>query len=977
MPKHRPMGSSRCNEALITSPVGVCKSEPRYLGCYSVRLLCLLLILSQVLPQAAQGQQSSVDRPSATVRTQSRFIPGEIWLDTKRRPINAHRGVMLYHGNTNYWYGENKVGRSWIPEANRKWDGYRVEVTGIRCYSSKGLYQWKDQGLVLKAVPQDPASDLHPSKVVERPKVAFNPKTRKFVMWMHIDTADYQSARAGVATADSPTGHFNYLGSVKPEGGDSRDQTLFVDDDGKAYRIYSSEWNKATYISLLSEDWLKHSGRYVKVFPGQSLEAQAVFKRQGKYYLFASECTGWDPNPAHAAVADSIWGPWRELGNPCLGPNADTTFQAQSTYVFQVVGKPDAYILMADRWHKSDLPDSRYVWLPVLLENDGPKLKWMSSWDLSFFDRDERRSENQQQPAVACGFSIRTQDDRSWLVRPDGTQFFSFGVCVVDQGASRETLCPTNPGYAAFQHYSDSNDWVAATLKRLKSWNFTTIGGWSDYQAFQRCCDVEVAFTPVLHVGSTAGVPWWDMWDTNIIARMHQVARRQILPLRDDPRLLGYYSDNEMGWWNAVLLKMTLEQAPTSGQRQRLVNLLRQTYHNQWPELLKDFETEQAASFEDLEQRGILYLRPGGKGIRVYRRFLALMADRYYSLVREVIRTYDPRGLILGDRYQSFYYPEVVRACAQHVDAVSGNLNAAWNDGTFPRYYLETLHALSGKPVLVSEFYMAAQQNRSGNKNDRSTFPTVMTQKQRAAGFRTTVQSLAQTPCVIGADWFQYYDEPTHGRGDGENYNFGLVDIHNQPYEPLTVAASRLDLTALHRRLPPARQDASSGVPPAPRNPLGQFTITRSLAHWDRERGFVKPVSDAPVADLYLCWNSQAFYLGLYAQDIVEPAYYRNKVVPEIDRAEWIIDLGAATQPIRVRLGPFAAPVCTEPSARIVNLSGIYMNTRNIAALELPAKLFGKARFKSGDTIELATTFFTHARADRVDWKGIFTLCSP
>ena len=308
----------------------------------SIRVLGLLLIFL-ALPPAGFAQREG------TAHAHKEFIPGEIWLDTKGKPINAHGGGMLYQGQTYYWYGENKAGRSWIPEANRKWDGYRVEVTGIRCYSSKDLYRWKDRGLVLKAVPGDPTSDLHPSRVVERPKVAFNPKTRKYVMWMHIDTADYQTARAGVAIADSPTGRFQYVGSVKPEGGDSRDQTLFVDDDGKAYRIYASEWNKATYISLLSEDWLKHTGRYIRVFPGQSLEAHAVFKRQGKYYLFASECSGWDPNPTHAAVADSIWGPWRELESPCLGPNADTSFQAQGTCVFPVIGKPDAYIFMADR----------------------------------------------------------------------------------------------------------------------------------------------------------------------------------------------------------------------------------------------------------------------------------------------------------------------------------------------------------------------------------------------------------------------------------------------------------------------------------------------------------------------------------------------------------------------------------------------------------------------------------------------------
>src|SRR3989442_201937 len=173
------------------------------------------------------------------------------------------------------------------------------------------------------------------------------------------------------------------------------------------------------------------------------------------------------------------------------------------------------------------------------------------------------------------------------------------------------------------------------------------------------------------------------MWDPKIISRMDQVARDQILALREDPRVLGYYSDNEMGWWNATLFKMTLEHAPTSGQRQRLLELLRETYHNNWPELLKDFEANGAKSFLELDQHGMLYLRPGGNGIRTYRRFLGLMAERYYSLVREIIRSYDQRALILGDRYQSFYYPEVARASAPYVDAASGNLNASWNDGTF------------------------------------------------------------------------------------------------------------------------------------------------------------------------------------------------------------------------------------------------------------------------------------------------------
>lgn len=571
-------------------------------------------------------------------------------------------------------------------------------------------------------------------------------------------------------------------------------------------------------------------------------------------------------------------------------------------------------------------------------------------------------------------FFIQQRGGISWLTKPNGERFFSLGVCVVNQGASRERFNPTNPSYAAFQHYENSNRWAEATLKRLKSWKFTTAGGWSDFRSLQQCRDADVAFMPVLAVGMTAGAPWLDMWDTNVIARMHQIARDQILPLRADPRVLGYYSDNEMGWWNATLFKMSLEQAPTSGQRQRLLKLLREIYHNNWLELLKDFETEGAGSFAELDQRGMLYLRPGGNGIRAYRRFLGLMAERYYALVREIIHTYDPRGLVLGDRYQSFYYPEVARASGSSVDVASCNINAAWNDGTFPRFYLDTLHALTAKPIIVSEFYLSAQQNRTGNKNAASTFPVVTTQAERAAGFRNTLLALVRAPYVVGAEWFQYFDEPARGRFDGEDYNFGLVDIHDQPYEPLTAAAQALDLAAIKSEERPIRPDASLGVPPAPRNPLAHFTIRLALKDWDRESGFVKPISEFPVADLYVCWDEKSVYLGVYAQDFVEANYYRNKIVPEVDRAQWSICIGETSKLIHARLGPGAPPACDQPAVRIVNFSGEYMNTRNIAAVELPAKLFGKERFKAGDTIEFGSTFFTHCRADRVEWKGKFTL---
>ena len=346
---------------------------------FSLTSLVLLGLFhaSSVLQPLAQGQSAAIPVKH------TEFRPGAVWTDTDGVPINAHGGGMLFHDGTYYWYGENKEGRTWLPESTKAWEGYRVDVTGIRCYSSKDLLHWKNEGLALKAVPDDPKHDLHPSKVCERPKVVFNPRTKKFVMWMHIDSENYKAARAGVATADKPTGPFTYLESVRPEGQDSRDQTLFRDDDGKAYRIYSSENNATTYISLLSDDYLKHNGKFVRVFVKRGMEAQAVFKHAGKYWFIASGCTGWNPNAARSAVADSIWGPWKELDNPCRGQNAATTFGGQSAFVFPVAGKPNEFIFVGDRWSKTNLSDSRYLWLPLRFGDDGFEVPWRDAWHLS------------------------------------------------------------------------------------------------------------------------------------------------------------------------------------------------------------------------------------------------------------------------------------------------------------------------------------------------------------------------------------------------------------------------------------------------------------------------------------------------------------------------------------------------------------------------------------------------------------------
>ncbi len=314
---------------------------------------------------------------------EQKIFPGEIWNDSKGVPINAHGGGILYHAGKYYWFGEYKKGKTWRVGYLSNWECYRCEAGGVSCYSSENLFNWKFEGIALKPNGSDPANDLHISKVLERPKVIYNEQTKKFVMWFHVDSEDYSYARAGVAVSDNPQGPYTFHESVRPNNQMSRDMTLFKDDNGKAYHIFSSENNAVMHISLLTDDYLRPSGIEKRIFIGKSREAPAMFKHNGKYFLITSACSGWAPNAAMVATADTVLGEWKERYNPCKGPKSDSTFIAQSTYVLPVEGKTDQYIFMADRWNKTNLEDSRYIWLPLLFKNDSIAINWKDSWDLN------------------------------------------------------------------------------------------------------------------------------------------------------------------------------------------------------------------------------------------------------------------------------------------------------------------------------------------------------------------------------------------------------------------------------------------------------------------------------------------------------------------------------------------------------------------------------------------------------------------
>lgn len=359
----------------------------------------------------------------------SSFRPGELWPDDHGVHINAHGGGVLFHEGVYYWFGEHKI----------EGEAGNAAHVGVHVYSSHDLYNWKDEGIAL-AVSDDPKSPIVCGCILERPKVIFNPRTKKFVMWFHLEPKDngYAGSLSGVAEADKVIGPFQFVSAFRPNadvwplnvldtdkrelsaerraqlatmdlnggprpwypkqllfrrdfaaGQMARDMTLFVDDDGSAYHIYASEGNGTLHISRLRDDCLHSSGEFIRVLPGRFNEAPAMLKHGGKYFLFASGCTGWAPNPARLLVADSIFEKWEELGNPCLGSGFEiaNTFNSQSTFILPVPGKTNAFIFMADRWNPENAIDGRYVWLPVEFKHGVPVISWHQEWDLSFFDK--------------------------------------------------------------------------------------------------------------------------------------------------------------------------------------------------------------------------------------------------------------------------------------------------------------------------------------------------------------------------------------------------------------------------------------------------------------------------------------------------------------------------------------------------------------------------------------------------------------
>ncbi|KAJ5371059.1 galactan 1-3-beta-galactosidase [Penicillium cataractarum] len=287
------------------------------------------------------------------------IVPGATWTATNTGlHIQSHGAGLIEVDGVYYMIGEDKTQGTFFQNIN--------------AYSSTNLVEWTWEGALLTRASD---GDLGQERIVERPKIIYNAHTATYVMYMHIDNADYSEARVGVAICKTVVGSYEYKGSFRPLDCESRDIGLFKDDDGSAYLLAEDRVN-GLRIMALSDDYCKVIS-HVYCWK-ECIESPAIWKSDEHYYMFGSHLTGWDCNDnvySYAPALRGPWSPWREFAD--LGSK---TYESQ---ISTVLPFGDMAVYLGDRWCPSNLAQSTYVWLLLSKKGHEIYMKDQTSWTLN------------------------------------------------------------------------------------------------------------------------------------------------------------------------------------------------------------------------------------------------------------------------------------------------------------------------------------------------------------------------------------------------------------------------------------------------------------------------------------------------------------------------------------------------------------------------------------------------------------------
>lgn len=288
---------------------------------------------------------------------------GHIWTDESGNTVQAHGAGFLIENGRFYMIGEDRS-KTWNPDVNM--------------YSSPDLVHWKFENKIIANGKTHPS--LGTDRMIERPKLMKNPKTGKYVVWCHWEASNYGASEAGVFQCDKVNGDYEYVWGGRPLDTKSRDCNVYVDDDGTAYFISTTDENTNLGLFRLSDDYLSAVEKTV-LFQGQRREAPAIVKHNGRYYMLSSACSGWDPNPCKLSYTDDLtkgWSGLKQIGN-------GVAYDTQAASILKIEGsKQTTYLYVGDRWQDPDLPRSKTIIFPISFTETGCDFTYRPVFDINF-----------------------------------------------------------------------------------------------------------------------------------------------------------------------------------------------------------------------------------------------------------------------------------------------------------------------------------------------------------------------------------------------------------------------------------------------------------------------------------------------------------------------------------------------------------------------------------------------------------------
>jgi hypothetical protein len=470
---------------------------------------------------------------------------------------------------------------------------------------------------------------------------------------------------------------------------------------------------------------------------------------------------------------------------------------------------------------------------------------------------------------------VKNADGVWWFLSPAGQPEFLNSVTTV-----QPTVGARDPDGVSFQSSDwDRSDagldhWARATIARIHAMGFKGIGAWSNGILH----NYDVPMTHDLNVSAWTRWTGHKLFDPEWERVADMAIESQVKTLRDNRNLVGYYIDNELSWdQDAVGPDRFFDELPPDDPNRLAVM---QTIRNVWPtigEFNRDWKVS-LKNFDDLDSWPAIPQEPADAYNRLWDAWLPTVAHRYFSVTGELIRKLDPNHLILGIRYRGAAPAAVVQASRDYTDAQS--LNYYVNDAQLDPDIFRTISQNSGQPLIISEYSFQALDGRSGDTNSIGFDAQVLDQRARADAYRLFTTRLARVPFIVGADWFQWMDEPPTGRaGDGEDCNFGVVDVHDHPYDLLAAAvkATSVELDPLHVQsaVDPERDvwRESYSAHPLARIPLLTHApeLTGPISQWPAES--ILPGVRAAMTvgserdqlahpNVYLGWRPEGIYLG-------------------------------------------------------------------------------------------------------------------